>query len=144
MSDSDPLHLVPTRDGYERWAGLYDGEDNPLVLLEELHIWPLIGQVQGLHVADIGCGTGRTALRPAAEGARVTALDFSQAMLDRARAKPGAQTVTFIQHDLAQPLPLPDAAFDRVHCCLVLDHIAAPAQLFAELRRISRPHGAIL
>jgi malonyl-CoA O-methyltransferase len=65
-------------------------------------------------------------------------------MLQRARAKPGAHAITFLQHDLAQPLPLPAAAFDRVLCCLVLDHIAAPAHLFAELRRISRPAGAIL
>src|SRR5690348_5373560 len=105
MSDSVPLHLVPTLTGYERWAELYDGEDNPLVLLEELHIWPLIGDVKGLDVADVGCGTGRHALRLAAEGARVTALDFSAAMLDHARAKPGAHAVTFLQHDLAQPLP---------------------------------------
>jgi len=144
MCETADLLLVPTRDGYERWAGVYDGEDNPLVLLEELHIWPLIGEVKGLDVADIGCGTGRHALRLAADGARVTALDFSQAMLERARKKPGAEAVTFLQHDLAQPLPLPAAAFDRALCCLVLDHIAAPADLFAELRRISRPAGSIL
>src|SRR5208283_2997867 len=100
------MEVVPTRAGYDRWAEFYDGEDNPLVLLEERHIGPLVGDVAGLVVADIGCGTGRHALRWAAAGARVTAVDFSEAMLQRARAKPGAEALTFVRHDLAEPFPL--------------------------------------
>ena len=136
--------IVPTQVGYDRWAEFYDGEDNPLVLLEEGHIGPLAGEVAGLAVADIGCGTGRHAIRWAAAGARVTAVDFSAAMLERARAKPGAQAVTFVQHDLAKPSPLESAAFDRVLCCLVLDHIAALDQFFRELRRLCRPTGCVI
>jgi len=140
----DDLKLVSTRDGYNRWAEVYDGEDNPLVLLEEEHIRSLIGDVKGLKVADIGCGTGRHALRLAAQGARVTAVDFSEAMLARARAKPGAESVTFIQHDLTRTLPLADAAFDRVICCLVLDHIPDLGFFFGELRRICRANGFVV
>src|ERR1017187_10458968 len=88
--DKSEVEVVPTQAGYDRWAEVYDREDNPLVLLEEMHIGPLAGKVTGLAVADIGCGTGRHALRWAAAGARVTAVDFSDAMLQRARAKPGA------------------------------------------------------
>jgi 2-polyprenyl-3-methyl-5-hydroxy-6-metoxy-1,4-benzoquinol methylase len=135
---------VPTRLGYARWAEVYDGEDNPLVLLEDVHIGPLLRGVAGLDVADIGCGTGRHALRLAAAGARVTAVDFSPAMLERARAKPGAEAITFISHDLAEPLPLASAAFDRVLCCLVADHVADLPNLFHELRRLCRPTGSVV
>jgi len=138
------MEIVPTQSGYDRWAELYDAEDNPLVLLEERHIGALAGKVAGLAVADIGCGTGRHALRWATAGARVTAVDFSEAMLKRARAKPGAQTVTFVQHDLAEPFPLASAAFDRVFCCLVLDHIAELDKFFRELRRLCRPSGWVI
>jgi ubiquinone/menaquinone biosynthesis C-methylase UbiE len=138
------MEVVPTQAGYDRWAELYDREDNPLVLLEEKHLGPLAGEVSGLAVADIGCGTGRHALQWAAAGACVTAVDFSSAMLDRARAKPGAEAVTFIQHDLAKPFPLQSAAFDRVFCCLVLDHIGALDTFFAELRRLCRPKGCVI
>jgi ubiquinone/menaquinone biosynthesis C-methylase UbiE len=138
------MEIVPTQTGYDRWAEFYDREDNPLVLLEEQHIGPLAGQVAGLAVADVGCGTGRHALQWAAAGARVTAVDFSAAMLDRARAKPGAKAVTFIQHDLARPFPLESAAFDRVFCCLVLDHIAPLDKCFRELRRLCRPLGCVI
>jgi ubiquinone/menaquinone biosynthesis C-methylase UbiE len=142
--DKSEVEVVPTQAGYDRWAEVYDGEDNPLVLLEEMHIGPLAGKVAGLAVADIGCGTGRHALCWAAAGARVTALDFSKAMLQRARAKPGAETVTFIHHDLAQPFPLESAAFDRVFCCLMLEHISALDRFFRELRRLCRPSGRVV
>ena len=72
------LEVVPTQDGYDRWAKIYDGEDNPLVLLEEKHFGALIGDVSHLDedVADIGCGTGRHAIRWATAGARVTGARF--------------------------------------------------------------------
>jgi malonyl-CoA O-methyltransferase len=136
--------VVPTQLGYDRWAEVYDEEDNPLVVLEERNIGGLIGGVAGLEVVDVGCGTGRHALKLAAAGARVTAVDFSEAMLERARAKPGAEAVRFVQHDLANPLPLPAAAFDRVLCCLVLDHIKNLGDFFAELRRVCRKSGYVI
>jgi malonyl-CoA O-methyltransferase len=140
----DDLKLVSTRDGYNRWAEVYDGEDNPLVLLEEEHFWAVMGDVKGLKVADIGCGTGRHALRLAAIGARVTAVDFSEAMLARARTKPGAEGITFVQHDLTTRLSLAEGGFDRVVCCLVLDHIPDLEFFFGELRRICRKDGFVL
>lgn len=143
-SFASPLEIVPTRAGYDLWAQVYDDEENPLVLLEEDHIAPLILGAAGLAVADIGCGTGRHALRLARAGARVTGLDFSKAMLDRARKKPGADQITFVQHDLAKPLPLENAAFDMVLCCLVLDHIAELDSFYAELGRICRQGGAVI
>ena len=132
------------KDGYDRWSQLYDVEQNPLVILEEPHVDAWLGDVTGLAIADIGCGTGRHAVRLANRGARVTAVDFSDGMLAKARAKPGAERVTFVEHDLAKPLPLPAAAFDRVVCALVVDHVPALRALFAELGRIAKPGAPII
>jgi malonyl-CoA O-methyltransferase len=139
-----PIEHLPTRAGYDRWAEIYDGENNPLIALEEPEVDRLLGEVRGLAVADIGCGTGRHALRLAARGARVTGLDFAAGMLAKARAKPGAEGILFIQHDLARPLPLPDKCCDAVVCGLVLEHIADLRLLFAEMGRIGRPDGPIV
>jgi malonyl-CoA O-methyltransferase len=135
---------LSTRDGYDRWAEIYDVEDNPLIALEERYLDSLLGDVNGLGIADIGCGTGRQAVRLAQAGARVTAVDFSSAMLQRARTKPGAEAVTFVYHDLAEPFPLADASFDRVLCCLVLDHIADLCRFFGELKRLCKMDGAVV
>jgi malonyl-CoA O-methyltransferase len=147
MAASDPTsnafrhEVLPTQVGYDRWAEVYDGEDNPLILLEEEQLAKFADDLTGLVVADIGCGTGRHALRLSAAGARVTAVDFSKKMLARARAKPGAEAVTFLQHDLASPLPFPQATFDRIFCCLVAEHIADLNSLFHEFRRLTKPGG---
>lgn len=142
-ADTEP-HILPTREGYDAWASIYDHEDNPLIRLEAPEVARLLGDVAGLDVADIGCGTGRWTLRLAAAGARPTGLDFSDAMLAKAKAKPGAAAARFVHHDLAMPMPIPDAAFDRVLCSLVLEHIADLALLFAEMSRICRPDGFVV
>ena len=143
-SEIPGMEVLPTRVGYDRWAEFYDQEDNPLITLEERHIGAWAGDLAGLTVADIGCGTGRHALRLAAAGARVTAVDFSENMLERARSKAGAAEVRFIQHDLTKPFPLESDAFDRVFCCLVLDHIAELDAFFRELRRLCQGDGAVI
>ncbi len=136
--------VMPTQAGYDRWAEVYDDEDNPLILLEESHFGRLLGDVTGLAVLDLGCGTGRHALRLAAQGACVTAVDCSRAMLDRARRKPSADKVAFFCHDLASPLPFPSASFDRVLSCLMIEHIAEVGAFFVEMRRLCKPDGAAI
>ena len=139
-----PIEAVPTREGYDRWADIYDAEDNALIALEEPRVIELLGEVANLDIADLGAGTGRHAVRLAAAGARVTAVEFSEGMVEKARAKPGADRVRFIMHDLSQPLPLSDKSFDRVLSCLVLEHIANLDLFFSECRRICRPSGFVL
>jgi ubiquinone/menaquinone biosynthesis C-methylase UbiE len=140
----DPL-ILPTREGYDRWAEIYDGDGNPLIALEEPEVDQLLGDVAGLDVVDVGCGTGRHALRLAARGANVTAVDFSEGMLGRAREKEGADGVRWLVHDVTtSPLPLAERSFDRVVCALVAEHIAELPAFFSELGRLCRPDGRIV
>jgi SAM-dependent methyltransferase len=53
-----------------------------------------------IRVLDLGCGTGRLAVRLAADhGAKVTGVDPARAMLDIARAKSGGAAVTWVEGD---------------------------------------------
>ena len=61
-----------TTEGYNRWAATYDDAGNPMVGLDSRNLPPLIGDVAGLNVADLGCGTGRNAIWMAQAGAQVT------------------------------------------------------------------------
>jgi malonyl-CoA O-methyltransferase len=140
----EPL-ILSTREGYDRWAEIYDSDGNPLTALEEPEVDRLLGDVTGLDVVDVGCGTGRHALRLAARGANVTAVDFSEGMLARAREKPGAERIRWLVHDLTDlSLPLQSRAFDRVVSALVAEHIHELPALFWELGRLCREDGKIL
>lgn len=140
--------VVDVRPGYDRWADVYDVDGNPLLLLEEPQVVALLGDVRDRTVADIGCGTGRHTLWLAAAGARVAALDFSAGMLARAQAKATAaglaDAIAFQAHDLTQTWPLPTAAYARVVCSLVLEHIADLGHFYGELRRVCAPDGRII
>ena len=137
--DHDPLRGV--RDGYDRWARVYDHDVNPLPALEEPHVREALGDVGGCDIVDLGCGTGRHTEWLARAGARVTAVDFSQKMLERARRKVSAAEVRFVLHDLHDPLPLENASFDAVVSGLVLEHLRDPDGFFREARRVLRPRG---
>lgn len=133
--------LSGVRAGYDRWAAVYDHDGNPLVALEQPVVEAALGDVSGRTLLDLGCGTGRWALRLAARGAHVTALDFSPGMLAAARAKSGAHAVRFVEHDLRRPLPFADASFERVVSGLVLEHVHDLSAFFAEIARVLVPGG---
>jgi ubiquinone/menaquinone biosynthesis C-methylase UbiE len=119
----------------------YDCDANPLQALEEPIVWRAIGDPRGRIVLDLGCGTGRHSLRLAAAGATVTALDFSEGMLEEARRKPGAESVRFTRHDLHGPLPIPNGEFDLVVSGLVLEHLRDLNLFFVEMRRVLNSGG---
>jgi SAM-dependent methyltransferase len=83
-------------------------------------------------VADLGCGTGTLSLLLADEGHAVDGVDFSPAMVARARAKgEGRRDVRFVVGDAAAPA-LDRAAYDVVLCRHVLWALPDPT---AALRR---------
>ncbi|MBG89179.1 MAG: hypothetical protein CMO80_20100 [Verrucomicrobiales bacterium] len=139
-----PIVETSTQEGYDLWSKVYDDEDNPLITLEMDYLDGLIGDVRGLNLLDVGCGTGRHSIRLSDAGANVTAVDFSDGMLSRAKAKSGAEEIRFVQQDIQGRLGFEDHSFDRVICCLVLDHISELDLLFREMRRVCRTEGEIV
>ncbi|MFO0635224.1 MAG: class I SAM-dependent methyltransferase [Nannocystaceae bacterium] len=133
---------LSVREGYDRWASSYDDYDNPLILLEEPVVAQLVGDVRGRLVADIGCGTGRHAVRWHHAGARVTGIDGSPRMLAELRRK--APEIEVAEQDLLRGIALPEGRFDVVACCLVLEHVHDLARALADLARITAPGGAVV
>ena len=102
------------------------------------------GDLRGRRILDVGCGTGRHSVPLAKRGGRVTGVDFSSGMLEKARAKPGAEAVTFIHQDASGALPFESHSFDRVISCLVVDDVRDLPVFFSELRRMCRPDGFVV
>jgi SAM-dependent methyltransferase len=56
------------------------------------------------------------------------------------------QAAALVVHDLnADPrLPFPAAAFDAVVCCVSVDYLVRPLEVFADLGRVLRPGGVLV
>ena len=94
----------------------------------------------GDRVLDACCGTGDLALACARTGGRVTGLDFSERMLERARAKSSA--VEWVQGD-ALALPFEDGSFDAATVGFGVRNLESLESGLAELRRVLRPGGRL-
>jgi SAM-dependent methyltransferase len=103
----------------------------------------LVRAAGGGPVLELGVGTGRLALPLAAAGLEVTGIDVSAAMLDRLRAKPGADAVTLVQGDMA--IDLPDGPFAVVlvafNTFFSLTSADAQAQCLTEVAARLSPRG---
>ena len=94
----------------------------------------------GDRVLDVCCGTGDLALSAAEAGGKVTGLDFSEQMLERARAKEPA--IEWVSGD-ALALPFADGAFDAVTIGFGLRNLADGELGLAEMRRVLSPGGRV-
>jgi ArsR family transcriptional regulator len=90
-------------------------------------------------IGDLGCGTGEMTAALAPFVARVIAVDAEQEMLDAASVRLADEPrVEFRLGDL-EALPLEDASLDAAIIALVLHHVADPASVLRQARRVLRP-----
>lgn len=109
---------------------------------------PFLITAQTRKVLDVGCGTGGDAASLAQKGFHVTAMDYSQVALARARAKAAAAgvVVDFRQGDMALPFPFVDEGFDAVMSNVALHMFddQTTRRIIGEMRRVVRPSGLLL
>ncbi|MFE3518977.1 class I SAM-dependent methyltransferase [Streptomyces sp. NPDC059166] len=102
---------------------------------------------RGLRVLDLGCGTGAStrALLRSAPYARITAVDASSGMLERARAKRWPANVRFL-HRSAEELSTTDddGSFDAVFAAYLFRNVADPDAVLGAVRTLLRPGGRLL
>jgi ArsR family transcriptional regulator len=94
-----------------------------------------------LVVADLGCGTGQTAVALARHVARVIGIDNAPAMLKAAQRRAGDLGNVEIRRGELEAVPLEDGACDAALMLLVLSYVSEPPVVLKELRRILKPGG---
>jgi demethylmenaquinone methyltransferase / 2-methoxy-6-polyprenyl-1,4-benzoquinol methylase len=91
-------------------------------------------------VLDACCGTGDLGIACARAGGRVTGLDFSEPMLERARRKaPGIEWV----HGDVLAMPFAEASFDAATVGFGVRNVEDLGRALAELRRVLKTGGRI-
>jgi SAM-dependent methyltransferase len=105
----------------------------------------VLGDVDGLDVIDLGCGTGYFSAWLAQRGARPVGIDVTPAQLDTARRLQAETGIEFpLLETSAESVPLPDESFD-----LALSEYGAsiwcdPQLWLPEAWRLLRPGGRLV
>lgn len=139
------MQIEAVKAAYRRYAGFYDTLFGPVLqpgrkaVLDALRLRP------GDRVLEVGVGTGLSLpLYPA--DVKVTGIDVSREMLDKARARVARGKLEHVEALLemdAEAMAFPDACFDKVVAMYVVSVVARPARLLEELHRVCRPEGEI-
>ena len=146
------LQAPQVRAMFDRIAGVYDVM-NTAMTAGLHHRWraraaDLACVGPGSRVLDVATGTGDLALELAgrvAPGGEVVGSDFSEGMLDRARAKaPAAPRAPRFEWADAMALPYPDDAFDAATVGFGARNFSDLERGLAEMARVVRPGGRVV
>jgi len=99
------------------------------------------GVGSGTRLLDVGCGAGFALLLAAGRGATVSGLDAAAPMLDVARERVPAASLTI--GDLEDPLPYPEGAFDVVTSFNSVQYAADPVAAVKHMSHVTRPGGLV-
>ncbi len=135
---SGKIKVLPSDKGYDLAAPFYDEKEKYLNSFEQNKLLPLLGDIKGIKILDIGAGTGRLSVLLANRGAKVTALDLSPKMLELVKRK--NVKIETVAGD-AESLPFDSGAFDVVAAVFLIVHLKDPARFFDEVYRVLKDGG---
>lgn len=125
------------QDAYNQWSHTYDSDSNATRDLDQEVTKRVLGEMRVASILEIGCGTGKNTVFLSGLGSKVHALDFSESMLVKAKAKLGNDPhVVFSVADITKAWPCADKTADLITCNLVLEHIQDLSFIFAEAARV--------
>ncbi len=150
-----PEHVLRNREGWTQENAEYTDADAPRQWAAEEITWGVfpvaerelgvLGEVDGLDVVELGCGTAYFSAWLAKRGARPVGVDVTPAQLETARAMQVRFGLEFpLIEANAEEVPLPDESFD-----LVLSEYGAslwcdPVRWVPEAARLLRPGGRLV
>ena len=130
---------------YDAYAPVYDHLFGKTLEHGRRRLCDMVSSIAPANLLEVGVGTGLT-LQNYPQATRITGIDLSDDMLDKARERAGklpGRSITLCRMD-AEHLQFPDGSFDCIAVPYVLSVTPSPGQLVSELRRVCKPGGDIL
>jgi ubiquinone/menaquinone biosynthesis C-methylase UbiE len=147
------MHDLTAEKVIERWdlcaeqyaAGCSKyGDINREILLTPV-ILSMLGSVEGKSILDAGCGEGFLSRLMAERGAFVTAVDYSEGLLEIARERTADDArIGYLYANLECLDMLDDGAFDIAVSCVVIQGVLDYQAAIREMYRLLCPGGACI
>ncbi|KKM12098.1 hypothetical protein SY88_05020 [Clostridiales bacterium PH28_bin88] len=138
MSDHNDYYYHKVGGFINRIAPWYDALVGPAMQSKAVRAAGMLGEIKDLEVLDACTGTGILAYELARRGARVTAIDLSPAMLQRARKKLRGSGPRFELQDAAR-MSFPDNTFHISTISMALHEMPPEARrkVLSEMNRVT-------
>ncbi|MFT9493444.1 class I SAM-dependent methyltransferase [Anaerosolibacter sp.] len=137
-------HTEIIRRRYDRVSAIYDVLESPMELMA-LKKWRLevMKELKG-KVLEVGVGTGKN-IEYYPDGLDITAIDFSEKMLAKAREKAGKLGKKVdLRHMDVQKLEFPDQTFDTIFTTCVFCSVPDSVKGLQEMGRVCKSGGKII
>ena len=130
---------------YNRYSSIYDVVFGKVFHSGREMAPALLDLFPGAQLLEVGVGTGLSfPLLP--RNIRITAVDLSQKMLDRAKKRArdlALRNIDLIKMD-ATSLNFPDHSFDRVLAAYFVSTVPNPVKVVLEMKRVCKPGGLLV
>ncbi len=134
---------MDTKQAYNVWASQYDTNENKTRDLEQHALMEILSPLGFENVLEIGCGTGKNTAWLITKAKALTAVDFSDEMLAKAREKITDQQVNFKQADINTDWTFQHGLYDLITFSLVLEHIENLNHIFEQAAKSLQTGGHI-
>ncbi len=134
---------METKQAYDLWSDQYDTNINKTRDLEALAFRKTLKEFHFKNWLEIGCGTGKNTEWLLHKADSITAVDFSDEMIARAKAKINSPKVNFLQLDIRDQWNFPNQEFNFVSFSLVLEHMEDLKHIFRQVKKVLQPGGLV-
>ncbi len=136
-------NIMDTKKAYDIWSKQYDTSSNKTRDLEAKALKFTLADVSFNNCLEIGCGTGKNTEWLITKAKQITAIDFSEEMLAKAKGKIKSDKVKFIQADITHDWNFTNEHYDIIIFSLVLEHIEILDNIFKETAKVLKAGGYI-
>ena len=134
---------MDVREAYNNWAEVYDKNENKTRDLEAAALRKTLSGYRFENILEIGCGTGKNTGWLLNISDNVTAVDFSEEMLARARSRITSEKVIFKHADILKLWTFADRQYDLITFSLVLEHVEDLDEIFRKVSQVTKPGGLV-